>query len=416
MKPLLSIKGSWAYGSLVLLTVFSLVLGLWSRIYNLGFPPHHIWDEKFFPVYANDYLQGTPFFDLHPPLGKFIIAISIAIFGNNPIGWRLMPDVFGCGMVVLGAVLGWYLFKDRVAALLLGSFIAIETMFIVYSRTGLMDGILVFFVLATVLAALRAERKGQVIWPSILLGLSISIKWAVFGLAIPVGYILWRKKLLRPFLGGLWVSAVVYVLVVYIGQLVNGGGDPWLAWKGVLVWHLQAVRNISLAFPNNFASPWWSWPLMTQPMGFFLALEGSGKQMVILAIGNPLLWWSSTLAVAAGLVELVYQGALLRKNIADHPLAPVLLGYVFLLLPWIPAPRIPFIYNYFPSYAFALLALVYWLCRIWNRRAWGPWAVVAFTGCAVAVTVFFIPIILALPITDEFLHSHIWLKSWWHGS
>ncbi|MGI9050724.1 MAG: phospholipid carrier-dependent glycosyltransferase [Rubrobacteraceae bacterium] len=412
MKLLLNTKGSWAYRSLMLLAAFSLVFGLWSRFYNLSFPPQHIWDEKFFPVYANDYLHGIPFFDLHPPLGKFIIAISIAIFGNTPFGWRLMPYLFGCAMVVLGVVLGWYYLKDRVAALLLGSFIAIETMFIVYSRTGLMDGILVFFVLATLLSAVWAERKGQVIWPSVLLGLSISVKWAVFGLAFPVGYILWRKKLFRPFLGGLWVSAIVYVLIVYVGQIVNGGGNLWVAWKGVLAWHLQSIRNISMAFPNDWASPWWSWPLMLRPMGFYQSFTASGDQIIIMAIGNPLLWWSSTLAVAASLVELVYRGAILRKNIADHPLVPVLIGYVFLLLPWIPAPRIPFIYNYFPSYAFALLALVSWLCRIWNRRTWGPWAVVAFTGCAVALTLFFLPMILARPMTNESVNRHIWLSSW----
>ncbi len=412
MKSLLNVRGSWAYRSILFLAGFSLLFGLWSRLYRLGFPPFHIFDEKYFPVYANDYLQGKPFFDLHPPLGKFIIALSIALLGNNPIGWRLMPALFGCAMVALGVALGWYYLKDRVAALLLGTFIAVETMFIVYSRIGHMDGILVFFVLATLLSALWAERKGQVIWPSVLLGLSISVKWAVLGVAAPVGYILWRKKLFRPFLGGLWVSAIVYVLIVYVGQIVNGGGNLWVEWKAVLAWHLQAIRNMSMAFPNEWASPWWSWPLMLRPMGFYHGFSASGEQMMILAIGNPLLWWSSTLAVAAGLLDLAYRAVVSRKSIADHPLVPVLMGYVLLLLPWIPTARIPFIYNYLPSYAFALLALVYWLHRIWTRPPWGAWAVVAFTVGTVALTLFFLPMILAWPMDWESVNRHLWLSSW----
>jgi hypothetical protein len=32
---------------------------------------------------------------------------------------------------------------------------------------------------------------------------------------------------------GLWISVVVYVLVVYIGEIAGGIRDPWLAWAGV---------------------------------------------------------------------------------------------------------------------------------------------------------------------------------------
>ena len=140
-----------------------------------------------------------------------------------------MPALFGCAMVPLAAVLGWYYFKERLAALLLATFIACETILIVYSRTGLMDGILVFFMLATFLAALLVQRRGQVLWPMVLLGLTIAVKWAAFPLAAPVGYILWRRGLLKPFLLTLWVPAVVYLAVVFFGQLINPtGGRPVL--------------------------------------------------------------------------------------------------------------------------------------------------------------------------------------------
>src|SRR5919205_317186 len=114
----------WADYALIFIGVFALTIGWFARLYKLGFPPGPMWDEIYFPVFARDYLNGTPFFDLHPPLGKFIIAAGIAIVGDTPIGWRIMPALFGCAMIPLAAALSWYLFRDRIAALLLASIVA----------------------------------------------------------------------------------------------------------------------------------------------------------------------------------------------------------------------------------------------------------------------------------------------------
>ena len=409
---------SWADYALVFIATFALGIGWFARLYHLGFPPRLIWDEIYFPVFARDYLRGIPFFDLHPPLGKFIIAGGIAIFGDTPIGWRAMPALFGCAMVPLGAVLGWYYFKERVGALLLATFIAGETMLIVYSRTGLMDGILVFFMLGTLLAALLVKRREQILLPAVLLGLTIAVKWAAFPLAVPIGYILWRRGFLKPFLATLWVPAVVYVFVVLVGQVANPTGASQVfnennALTNAVQWHRQALKNVYRAVPNDQASPWWSWPLMIRPVLLYYQEYGTGKVTTVLALGNPLVWWSSTLAVVAGVVEMCRR-FVFGRPILDHPLMPIVLGYVSLMLPWVPGTRIPYIYNYLPIYPFAMLALVYWLCRLWRYRSWGAWTVVAFAACTVLATLYFLSITTALPTSYESLRQHIWLGSWDH--
>jgi len=409
----------WADYALAFIAAFALGIGCFARLYNLGFPPRLIWDEVYFPVFARDYLNGMPFFDLHPPLGKFTIAVGIALLGDTPVGWRLMPALIGCAMIPLAVVLGWSYFKARVGAWLLATFIACETMLIVYSRTGLMDGILVFFMLATFLAALLASRREQILWPMILLGLTIAVKWAAFPLAVPVGYVLWRRGLLKPFLVTLWVPVVVYLAVVFVGQVVNptGAGRSFNennAFTNVVKWHRAALMNVSNAVPNIQASPWWSWPFMTRPILLFYQEYATGKVTTVLAIGNPLVWWTSTCAVVAGTFELLWRRAVLGRPIVDHPLVPILLGYVSLLLPWVPGTRIPYIYNYLPIYPFAILALVYWLCRLWRYRPWGAWVVVTFAIWAMAAALYFLPITIALPITHESLRQHIWLGSWDH--
>ena len=414
MKSLLSRDGSWAYRSVLALSAVTIVVGLWARVWRLGFPGQRIWDEIYFPVMARKFLEGVYQFDLHPPLGKFIIAVGIALFGDTPIGWRVMPLLFGCALIPLGAALGWYLFRERVAALLLAAFFAGETFLIAYSRIGIMDGILVFFTLATLLAALRVERRGQVLWVAVLLGLAISVKWAVFMVVVPVGYILWRKGLFRDFVASLWVSAVLYIVIVYFGALVTVTTNPWEAWQWTWSWHLKAAERITAAIPNTWGSPWWSWPLMLRPIRLSpLYATASGDLQVLSTLGNPVLWYGSTLAVVAGLVEAARR-LIARKPTADDPLVPILLGYVFLLLPWIPGTRIPYIYNYLPSYVFALMALVYWLVRLWRRPSWGPWVVVAFTALALAATLFFLPLAMGLPISSESLQRRIWMDSWFY--
>ena len=414
MKSFVSRDTSWAYRSVLVLSAVMVLVGLWARVWKLGFPGQRIWDEIYFPVMARKFLEGTYQFDLHPPLGKFIIAVGIAVFGDTPIGWRVMPLLFGCAMIPLGAALGWYLMREKVAALLLAAFIAGETFLIAYSRIGIMDGILVFFTLATLLAALRVERRSQVLWVAVLLGLAISVKWAVFMVVVPVGYVLWRKGFFREFVASLWVSAVLYIVIVYVGALIAVTTNPWEAWQWTWSWHLKAAEKITAAIPNSWGSPWWSWPLMLRPIRLSnLFATASGDLQVISTLGNPVLWYGSTLAVVAGIVEAARR-LVARKPIADDPLVPILLGYVFLLLPWIPGTRIPYIYNYLPSYAFALMALVYWLVRLWRRPPWGPWVVVAFTALALAATIFFLPLAMGLPLSPEAMQRRVWMDSWFY--
>ena len=154
---------------------------------------------------------------------------------------------------------------------------------------------------------------------------------------------------------------------------------------------------------------------MLRPIRYYFLdpLPIGGDLRMVYAIGNPLLWWASTLAVVAGVVD-VARRLVTRKPVADDPIVPIVLGYVLLLAPWVPGTRIPYIYNYLTPYAFALLALVYWLCRLWARRPWGAWAVVGFAALALAVTLFFVPMATTLPIDADALERRVWIDSWYY--
>lgn len=172
------------------------------------------------------------------------MAAVIPLLGDTPLAWRLMPALFGCALLIVGAVFGWCYTKERVGALPLAAFVASETILVVYSRTGLPDGILLFFILATLLTALHAERRIQVIWPAVLLGLR---RRQMGGTRVgSAGGLRPRAQGAAQAVDGLWISVVVYVLVVYIGEIAGGTRDPWLAWAGVWEWHLYAAGGIAL--------------------------------------------------------------------------------------------------------------------------------------------------------------------------
>ncbi len=413
MKSILRNESPLAFGAVLVMAFVGLVAGVWGRVWSLGFPPQKMWDEIYFPVMANKYLRGVEFFDLHPPLGKFIIAWSIALFGNTPFAWRLTPAIFGCALIALAGAVGWYLFKERVAVPLVVLLFAGETILIVHSRTGVMDIFLVFFVMATFLVALWAREYGHALLTAVLLGLAISVKWAAFPVAIPVGYVLWRKGLLKPFVASLWVSVFIYLALVYVERLIIVTSNPFQAWVEVWGWHLQAADKIDAAIPHSWGSPWWSWPVMLRPIRYEYLVDADARLRVVLAIGNPLVWWSSTLAVLAGLFELARR-AISRRFDLDDPLVPIILGYVVMLLPWVPGTRVPYIYNYLPIYAFALLALAYWLVRIWRGPRLGPWLVVAFAALALATTLYYLPLATTLPIDQDALMRRILFDSWFY--
>ena len=107
MKPI----RLYSYYILLATTTVGVLIGVWARLINLGYPSSRIFDEVYFPVFANDYLKHIPFFDVHPPLGKFIIAAGIFLFGDNSFGWRIMPALFGIGMIAIAAAAAWLIFS-----------------------------------------------------------------------------------------------------------------------------------------------------------------------------------------------------------------------------------------------------------------------------------------------------------------
>ena len=79
-------------------------LGLILRLWNLASPKGKIFDEVYYATNAQSLLQngveidsksGLAQFIVHPPTGKWLIAIGIKLFGYNEFGWRFAAALIG---------------------------------------------------------------------------------------------------------------------------------------------------------------------------------------------------------------------------------------------------------------------------------------------------------------------------------
>jgi len=134
----------WGWVAPTLIVLLAGVL----RFYNLAHPNAIVFDETYYAKDAYSYvhygyelswtkdanasfvaghpsgiLPDSPEYVVHPPLGKWMIAAGMAIFGdNNPFGWRVSAAVIGTLSVALIAYAAWLLFRSvtvsTIAALL----------------------------------------------------------------------------------------------------------------------------------------------------------------------------------------------------------------------------------------------------------------------------------------------------------
>lgn len=62
------------------LFIFFTFVALALRLFRISEPRQVVFDEVHFGGFASNYLKGTYFFDVHPPLGKMIIAGIGAVY------------------------------------------------------------------------------------------------------------------------------------------------------------------------------------------------------------------------------------------------------------------------------------------------------------------------------------------------
>ncbi len=474
-------------------TVFAAVL----RLVNLGHPHELAFDETYYVKDAwslwtlgyegtwgdgaNDQLltgdtsalSDTGSFIVHPPLGKWIIALGMAIFGpDSSGGWRITTALVGTLTVLLVYLIARELSGSITVATLAGLFLAVDGLSIVMSRTALLDGSLTLFLLIGVLFVLYDRRRsisfveyadpeqppplwGRILWrrpwliaAGVAFGAACAVKWsglyalAAFGVYLVVTDALARRRagvLFWPMDAAarqgpvtfllLVPAALVTYLVTWTGWLVTSGGydrqsdaNPFVAlWKyheAILAFHA------GLDTSHPYASPAWQWPLLLRPTAVWVGQDdpncgGSDNCIAVIStLPNPLLWYAGVAAAVYLLFRFVR--GLVQKKPMPFAFALPLVGLCGTYVPWLFLPnRTMFQFYTVAMMPFLILALVLALREIagardapLHRRQAGQRTVVVFVVVAVLVSAFFYPVWTGMNVPYQFWFIHNWLPGW----
>lgn len=382
----------------------------------------------------------------HPPLGKIIISIGIHLFGMTPFGWRIMGTVFGILMLPLMYMLGKAIFRRSRYAAIAAILMAVDFMHFSQTRIATIDVYAVFWIMGMYYFMLRyvhldhsrAPLGKQLMWlglSGLFFGLGAASKWtclyAGVGLAVIFFWTVVRRicqgvQRGRELTAGeraammgsglrklaitlLWcvlvfvcIPAVLYALS-YIPYM-DGPFDLQVVIKNqkdMLSYHS------GLTDTHFFRSPWYQWPVIWKPMWYYqnnyLPADWMGS---IAAFGNPAVWWMGT----AAMIYLIWQVA--RKGSMSKNTWFILLGYMSQYLPWILVPRSMFIYHYFTSTPFFILATVMMLRR-WEKTPAGRRGVYMYIGIAALLFVLFYPVLSGMPIPSWYGMLLRWMPTWY---
>ncbi|MGN1020462.1 MAG: phospholipid carrier-dependent glycosyltransferase, partial [Aristaeellaceae bacterium] len=109
-------------------------------------------DEIYHARTALEHLRGTaPYETSHPPLGKLLMSVGIAIFGMTPFGWRIAGAVAGILMLPAMYALGKQLTKRTDMAFAAMTMMALDCMHLTQTRIATIDSFPVLFIILSYL-------------------------------------------------------------------------------------------------------------------------------------------------------------------------------------------------------------------------------------------------------------------------
>lgn len=338
----------------------------------------------------------------HPHLGKLLLMQGIRLFGMTPFGWRFMGTLIGVLMLPLMYLMVKQLTKDSKLSFVAMFLLAVDSMHFTQTRLATVDSYAVFFIILMYLFMFRYAQMnllkqplGRTLVPlglcGISMGLACASKWigmyAGVGLAIiffATVFLRLReyralrreseseedaamarafpKKLLLTLLFCVLFFVVIPFLIYYFCYWQHFAPVGGLTLTRFWDMQVQMFNYHSrLVDSHYFSSPWYEWPTIVRPMWYYsaeTAMVGYGRVSSISCMGNPIVWW-------AGLVAMV---ALLIALCASTRPSPVFLliavGFASQYLPWVLVPRSTFIYHYFASVPFIIIATVLWIGRL----------------------------------------------------
>jgi len=448
VTKLIDIKTHWQI--LAILLVGSIL-----RFLNLGLIPGPIFDEVFYPVFALNYLSGETFFSVHPPLGSYILTLGIYLHDIlpwtetinfflaevqdiDPLSYRWTGAVSGTALIYVGYKLALELFEHKRFALLVAFFFMLDGSLLVDSRLGLINVFFSLFGFIAVLFFLKGNKSkniGHFLISGLMLGAAFSVKWNGLGfwltlLSFSFLFLVFYKLDLsfrseyerRSSMKSLclFIFPFFIYLIFWVPELIHNENSLIDKHAQMISYHFDA--SDSKAHP--YSSPWYTWPLMIRPIGYFFdaqTLTGPGGDVEIFTsihlFPNPALSLFAFIAVIIltfKWIESLAKSIGAKKVSEDtYVISLILIGFYANFLPWAVASRSTFIYHYQPSACFSFMALAFLLYKLTTKKKSENMAVYYMTLILILISaVYWLPLQLGLEITSDGFYSRMWFDTW----
>ena len=417
-------------------------------------------DEIYHARTAYELLHGMNVLEWsHPHLGKLIIMLGIRLFGMTPFGWRCMGTLIGVLMLPVFYLLIMQLTKKTRLALLGTFLLSVDSMHFTQTRIATIDSYPVFFIMLMYLFMFRyfqmnlhREKLPKTLVPlglsGLFMGFACASKWigiyAAAGLAVIffISVILrlreyaclrscacgkteingltaqdartmaraFPKKLILTLLFCVLAFVVVPLVIYCLCYIRHFASTDSYSIKNI--WDLQvSMLNYHSGLGNDthpFRSPWYEWPFIIRPMWYYSAdIAYTGRNVIssISCMGNPAVWWTGLFAILTLFVVLAV------KTRPDVNLLLIAIGFLAQFLPWVFVPRSTFIYHYFASVPFIIIATVLMYDELRKKRPFlADTACLTVAALALIAFIAFYPLESGAPCAYEYALKLRWFR------
>ena len=411
-------------------------------------------DEIYYSRAAYEMFNNKYIFEFtHPPLGKIIMWIPMALFGISPFSFRLMGNISGILMIFVMYELAKELFKEEKYALFAAFIIALDGMHFAQTRIATVDTFLVLFGMISILFFIKylnskndSEKKKYIYLglSGIAWGCAVATKWNScyiglgLGILFFVNYIRNEKIVInkkfnyKPILMGALCFVVIPILVYvasYIPVFCNssacapydvfdaeGNKTAELAYpnsiKGFIMYQYamyqyhSSIGKAADYTPHPFSSSWYTWPVIYKPMWFTVDTYENGLKSTIVSMGNPIIWW---LSIATLVIMCFY---LIIEDDGKKEGWTILILILSTWLPYVIISREMYIYHYFLTSILMMLTIVFAVSKMIQRKPKYKFVIPVLIIVFLISFIYFYPVYSGMSVSEEYIDSTKWVSSW----